>query len=134
MPFGEPRESVATLELSDTALGVSAVWGKSFVSNGTTFGHVLDPRTGRPGQKAELAAVVMPDATSADALSTALLVRGAEMLPVLQARTPCLRAVVISPEARANRRVDSMGFPDLRISLSTQGQGSEAERGCGRER
>jgi thiamine biosynthesis lipoprotein ApbE len=37
---------------------------------------VLDPRVGRPVEGAVLAAAVLPSATEADALSTALLVLG----------------------------------------------------------
>ena len=34
--------------LQDRALGVSAVWGKSFQSGGRELGHVMDPRLGHP--------------------------------------------------------------------------------------
>lgn len=67
---------LATVELRDEALSVSAVWGKSFQAGGKTFGHVLDPRTGQPAADAVLAAVVLPSATETDALSTALLTVG----------------------------------------------------------
>ncbi|MEY2466963.1 MAG: FAD:protein transferase, partial [Verrucomicrobiota bacterium] len=74
------RDACATLltsiPLRDESLSVSAVWGKSFESNGKNFGHVLDPRSGNPVQNSVLAAVVLPSATETDALSTALLVGG----------------------------------------------------------
>lgn len=75
---GKPEggSTLAVVELEDEALSVSAVWGKSFASQGRTFGHILDARTGRPSEKAELAAVVMNSAADSDALSTALLVEG----------------------------------------------------------
>ena len=72
---GQPMP-LATVELRDEALSVSAVWGKSFQADGKTFGHVLDPRTGQPVADAVLAAVVLPSAMETDALSTALLVGG----------------------------------------------------------
>lgn len=65
-----------TLALADEALSVSAEWGKCFESEGRTYGHVLDPRSGQPVQGAVLAAVVSPSPTETDALSTALLVLG----------------------------------------------------------
>ena len=43
-------------------------------ADGKKFGHVIDPRTGRPVNNAVQAAVVLPSATETDALSTALLV------------------------------------------------------------
>jgi thiamine biosynthesis lipoprotein len=67
-----------TISLRDEALSVSAVWGKFFKADGNIFGHVLDPRSGRPVAGAMAAAVVLPSATETDALSTALLVLGAE--------------------------------------------------------
>jgi len=71
-------ESVlAVVPLKDEAMSVSAVHGRSFVVEGRTFGHVIDPRTGYPAQNALLAAVVLPSATETDALSTALLTLGA---------------------------------------------------------
>lgn len=69
---------LATVELRDEALSVSAVWGKSFQADGKTYGHVLDPRSGEPAEKALLAAVVLPSATETDAFSTALLIAGEE--------------------------------------------------------
>jgi thiamine biosynthesis lipoprotein len=62
--------------LRDEAMSVSAVWGKSFQSEGKVLGHVIDPRSGEPAEGAWLAAVVLPSATETDALSTALLALG----------------------------------------------------------
>ncbi len=65
---------LAVVDLKDEALSVSAPWGKAFEKDGQTCGHVIDPRTGFPAEGAEMAAVVHESATTADALSTALLV------------------------------------------------------------
>jgi thiamine biosynthesis lipoprotein len=75
---GEEASStpLAKIPLEDEALSVSAVWGRSFESEGKAYGHVLDPRTGQPAANASLAAVVLPSATETDALSTALLTVG----------------------------------------------------------
>ncbi len=73
-----PHTGCCIVPLRDEALSVSAVRGKFFEAEGKTFGHVLDPRTGRPVMGAVLAAVVLPSATETDVLSTALLVRGQE--------------------------------------------------------
>jgi thiamine biosynthesis lipoprotein len=75
-PGGAP---VATIPLRDSALSVSAAWGKFFTLDGRVYGHVLDPRTGWPAREpdaAVLAAVGLPSATETDALSTALLTVG----------------------------------------------------------
>ncbi len=67
---------MATVELRDQALAVSAPHGRTVERDGEEHGHVLDPRTGRPVRGRTLAAVVAADATRADAWSTALLVLG----------------------------------------------------------
>lgn len=64
------------ISLRDEAMSVSAIWGRSFVTDGKLLGHVIDPRTGQPVNGALLSAVVLPSATETDALSTALLVLG----------------------------------------------------------
>jgi thiamine biosynthesis lipoprotein len=71
------RLPVAVVELNGLSLSVSACWGKSFEREGRTYGHVLDPGTGAPAANAIMAAIVTPSASDGDALSTALLVRGA---------------------------------------------------------
>jgi len=70
--------TLATVTLTDEALSVSAPSGKSFQIGDSTYGHVIDPRTGSPTAGAALAAVVVSSATDSDALSTALLVLGVD--------------------------------------------------------
>jgi FAD:protein FMN transferase len=84
----QPDSHAATVILHDNALSVSAVHGKSFRAAGRVFGHVIDPRTGSPVEKTLLAAVVSPSTTDTDALSTALLVLGADGIPLLRDRFP----------------------------------------------
>lgn len=61
--------TVATVELRETALGVSAARERN-TGDGS---HVLDPRQGAPATGVTLAAVVTESATDADAWSTALV-------------------------------------------------------------
>jgi thiamine biosynthesis lipoprotein len=92
-----PSEDVLWLvELCENSLSVSAVWGKSFASQGRTFGHILDARTGRPSERADLAAVNVPSAADSDALSTALLVEGPRGLANLSKTRPHARALVFA--------------------------------------
>jgi thiamine biosynthesis lipoprotein len=85
---------LSAVPLRDEALSVSAVWGKAFQSDEKIYGHVIDPRTGQPADNAMLAAVVVPSATEADALSTALLTLGREGLGQLGAVRPGARLLV----------------------------------------
>lgn len=89
---GRPLTQV---QLRDESLSVSAIAGKCFVANGRTLGHVIDPRTGAPADRAQLAAVVLPSGTETDAFSTALLVAGpAGHAPLRQLR-PGMRTLIV---------------------------------------
>lgn len=82
-PWGDPADAFALLELSGAEEGgvsssTSGDYESFFVLDGVRYHHVLDPRTGRPARGLRSATVVSPDATLADALSTALMVLGPE--------------------------------------------------------
>ena len=67
---------VGRLWIRDGAVGTSGA-GEQFVYvNGQRYGHVIDPRSGRPAGEALAATVVTRDAAAADALSTAFLIGG----------------------------------------------------------
>jgi len=87
------------VELEDESLSVSAVWGKAFAADGKIFGHVLDPCSGEPAEGALLAAIVLPSATEADALSTALLTLGERGLEHIVSLRPGMKALVVSNSA-----------------------------------
>ena len=68
----------AVLTLSDRALSVSSSLGQWSEIGGRRFGHVVDPRTGSALVELRRSAVVAPDATLAEALSTALTILDVE--------------------------------------------------------
>ncbi len=73
------RRVLARLRLRNAALGTSGA-GEQFVEvNGRRYGHILDPRTGRPASGVVNATVVSADAATADALATAFFVGGMEL-------------------------------------------------------
>ena len=102
----DKEEPLAVVDLTDSALSVSAVWGKSFRAGNKTYGHVLDPRTGKPVSRALLAAVMLPSATETDALSTALLTLGIQGHKRIQALRQGMRSLVLSK----TRRISSRGI------------------------
>lgn len=61
------------VHLVHAALGVSSPAGRTVEHGGERQGHVLDPRTGTSARALRHAAVIAPDATRADAWSTALV-------------------------------------------------------------
>lgn len=95
---------VGVIGLTNASLSVSAGHGKSFQTEEGSFGHVLDPRSGRPVKGALLSAVVCPSATDGDALSTALLVRGEEFFDALLMREETGGMVVLKLEGGEMRR------------------------------
>ncbi len=70
------RRKLADLWLQGAALATSGAGEQSVEVAGRRLGHVIDPRTGRPAEGVSSASVVADEATTADALATALLVGG----------------------------------------------------------
>ncbi len=111
---GEPDRqdappTLSTIPLRNEALSVSAIWGRFFRSQGKMLGHIIDPRTGEPADRASLAAVVLPSATETDALSTALLTVGSEGHDRIASLRPAIRTLVLA-EAGDGFRCESSGM------------------------
>jgi thiamine biosynthesis lipoprotein len=113
-PPGEPRgwgirlkhpaddgRSLGTVWLRDRGLGTSAATFQYFEYNGRKYGHLLDPRTGRPAEGTASASVAAPTGAEADAMSTALFVLGAAGAGRLTRTRPHLAAVVLSEVVKA---------------------------------
>ena len=99
------RRVLARLRLRNAALGTSGA-GEQFVEvNGRRYGHILDPRTGRPASGVVNATVVSADAATADALATAFFVGGIELARAYATRTPA--------RWRSSPRTTSPGVPAL---------------------
>lgn len=73
-----PARILGTLELDGGAVSTSGGYHNYFVSGGRTYGHLLDPRTLRPGEAALSVTIVSPDAALADALSKPAYLLGPE--------------------------------------------------------
>jgi thiamine biosynthesis lipoprotein len=73
---------LARIRLRNGALGTSGQ-GEQFIaavdSGGARYGHVIDPRSGRPASGVISCSVVTDNAATADALSTAFLVGGPDL-------------------------------------------------------
>lgn len=75
-----PRQAekiMVTLPLSDIAISTSGDYERFFIDNGDRVHHIIDPGTGLSAGNSWTTTVIGPDATTTDALSTAIFVLGA---------------------------------------------------------
>ena len=94
----DDEKTLGTVWLADKALGTSAATFQYFEYNGRRYGHLLDPRTGRPAEGTASASAVAATAAEADALSTAFFVTGADAAAGYCEPRPGVGAVVL-PDA-----------------------------------
>lgn len=71
-------DELMTVTLKDESLSTSGSYEKFFEEDGTRYGHILDPRTGRPALGMIAVSVIGPSAIDTEAWSTALYVNGAD--------------------------------------------------------
>ena len=97
------------LYLRDQSLSVSGSLGQSVEIGGRSYGHVVDPRTGRALTEASVAVVVAEDGARAEALSKALLVLGpSEGIALLESLGGAQGMIVTERgERRATRGFDA---------------------------
>ncbi len=88
---------LAEIRLHDQALGTSNSAVQSFRHGGRRYGHILDPRTGRPAEGLLSVTVLAPTAALADALATALFVMGEEAARAFCGKHPEISAVLAVP-------------------------------------
>ena len=96
----EPRTIARSVTIRDRALSVSGRAEKSFESDGVTYSHIMDPRTGRPVQGMLSVAVLTTTATAGDALDNVFFVLGAEGSRTLLARLPGTEVYFFMPDGR----------------------------------
>jgi thiamine biosynthesis lipoprotein len=89
---------VGRLWIKNGAVGTSGA-GEQFIEvEGRRYGHVIDPRTGRPAEGVLGASVITGDAASADALSAAFLIGGPDLAARYCAAFPGVLAVLVLDE------------------------------------
>lgn len=95
-----PGERLATLVLKGQALSSSGSGVQFFRHGGRRYGHILDPRTGRPVEEMLSVTVLAPTAAEADALSTAFFVLGVEKARAFCDNHQGVSALLIPPPRR----------------------------------
>ncbi len=94
-PRGAADDFFAIVSVKDLSVSTSGDYERCFVADGLLYHHILDPRTGRPARGLRSVTVVSPDATVADALSTALFVMGPERAKALVTSRSDVEAVLV---------------------------------------
>jgi thiamine biosynthesis lipoprotein len=130
-PWGEPRgwgidigdpaggaAPMARVWLRDRALGTSGAANQYFIAGGRRYGHILDPRSGRPAHALASATAVARTAAEADALSTAFYVMGAEAVRRFCRRHPEVGALLVHAGTNPNApRVELAGAIQAEVLL-----------------
>ncbi len=93
---GQPDAVALTIPLPGGAVATSGQYERYITVDGKAYGHILDPRTGRPAPAGISATVLAPQAITADALATAVVVMGAEAGLAMLEKLPEVEGVVIT--------------------------------------
>ncbi len=92
---------IAVLRLRDCAMSTSGSEEQFFEHAGKRYGHIIDPRTGRPAEGVASATVIAHSAALTDALATAVYVGGVELAQRYCASNPGVMAIILESGAKA---------------------------------
>ncbi len=107
------NERIAELVLHNQALSTSGAGTQFFIRRGRRYGHILDPRTGRPAEGLYSATVIAPTATEAEGLSTAFYVMGPQQAGEYCSAHPEIAALLVTPGDReGDVRLIALGSDD----------------------
>ena len=88
-------EHLVKLRLRNMALGTSGAGEQFFEADDKSYGHVIDPRTGRPAEQNLSASCLAPSAALADALATAFFVMSIDSIEAYCEKNQELGAIVV---------------------------------------
>jgi len=113
VPHPDGKGSLALLSAKNRSLNFSRDTDASFVDDtGARHHHILDPNTGAPAHHVRTVALMSHDATSADALSTAVFVMGPQRGLALVEKLRGVEALVLDDEKRIHM---SSGIDDAEL-------------------
>ncbi len=108
---------IGILRFRSGAVATSGDYDRYFEVEGRRFSHLLDPRTGWPAEEVYSVTVLAPNATAADALSTAAFVLGPEPGMALLSDCPGVEGVLIQP--LAGQLPEKQDSAELAVSTTT---------------
>src|SRR5260370_15650900 len=101
----DPRRIARKVLLKERGLSVAGRREKSFEVGGVTYGHIMDPRAGRPVQGVLSVAVLAKSGTEGDALDDVFVVQGVEKARGYLKRLPTTEVFFFLPEAERGWRL-----------------------------
>ena len=111
VPGKDGRESAVVLELSNTAIATSGDAYQSVTIDGRRYSHILDPRTGLGLTTSSSVTVIAADATTADALASAISVMGPIEGQKLIGRTVGVESLFVTRVGNRRTIYRSKGWP-----------------------
>jgi len=96
----DPRDRLpffARLALTDEAVSTSGKYEQFVAADGRTYGHIMDPRTGRPAEGLISVTLVAKSAFTCDAWDTPLFVLGADAAKAKALAHPEFDAILVQP-------------------------------------
>jgi thiamine biosynthesis lipoprotein len=108
-----PQQRLVEVRVLNRALATSGAAVQFFLYEGKRYGHILDPRTGRPAQGTLSATVLAPKAADADAISTACYVMGHDAALEFCRERPEVGLIIVSPGSKSGSiQVDTLNIAD----------------------
>jgi thiamine biosynthesis lipoprotein len=114
-----PREDslIGLLRFKEGAIATSGDYDRYFEVEGQRVSHLLDPRTGFPAEDLYSVTVIAPNATAADALSTAAFVLGPERGMALFSDCEDVEGLLVQPDS-THRLLIQTTLPTRKGSVS----------------
>jgi thiamine biosynthesis lipoprotein len=108
-----PQQRLVEVRVGNKALATSGSAVQFFLYEGKRYGHILDPRSGRPAEGTLSATVVAPAAAEADAVSTACYVMGRDAATDFCRERPEFGLIIVSPGSKSGSiQVDTLNIAD----------------------
>lgn len=112
-PEGGPADLLGRFSLREGGVATSGNYEKFFEIDGRRFGHILDPRSGRPAEGTLSVTVLASTTMRADGLATGLFILGPEAGANLVNSLPGVEAIILYRTPTGLGRWVSEGWPGI---------------------
>jgi len=105
-----PGRYIDRFSAGDVAVATSGDAKQYVEKNGRRYGHIIDPRTGKPANDCQNVTIVTRSATEADAYATAVYVMGLEQGMQWVEKQQGVEALIVDREGRIHRSSGWLGL------------------------